>query len=247
MKTAVLFSGLILDHVPVEENVKTVCDAFPNADYYFGSWDIPENENKKFLDVKFKPMKHHYNCYSTAIKDSIKNIRKAKERNEEYNPTDVGFVTVKNWNRLRNNINQILIHTMMYEKYVENKDYDLVVRARYETYIEPNGIDKFDAFQKQCYEQEKPIGFETIDVRYELMPCGWNIHAQIPDVRIGSLSDWLIIHRADRFDPKKIWQMYKDKKIRYAEVAWFEVLMDPYEFCINDTCWNGYVNLRREL
>lgn len=245
MKIAVLFSGLIPDKVPVEENVKSVYAAFPTADFYFGSWDIPENENISFLDVKFKELKHHYNCYTPFIKNQISNIREMIKNNETPSEVQLSALKFSYRSKLRQNINQVLIHTMMYQQFVEHSDYDIVVRARYETYIDPLHVDKFEYFVNLCYENDKPIGFETIDDDYKLMALGWNKFAQETPNGISSFSDWLIIHRKDKFYPDTVWQMYYQKKIRYAESAWYDILFIPNKFNVENTCWNGYVTLKR--
>jgi hypothetical protein len=42
------------------------------------------------------------------------------------------------------------------------------------------------------------------------------------------LGDFMIIHRADRFDPDHVWGLYEDKKLLTGEGGWFQIMAQPY-------------------
>lgn len=243
-KIAILCSGLAQNHFPFEENILSWKAALPEADVFKTTWKIRNQLNNKFeFNKYYDDFSPHYNCGLILQKDALKRLRKAKKNNEAYSHHDLEFI--KSYWRQKNkqNVKQFVSHIYMYDDFVKNKNYDLVLRVRPETYINPNEITSFRELCKLAYDEKTIIGFETIDIEYKIHEFGWNFLSTANNV----INDWAIIYYAKYFDPDIAMNNYYNKKIRAAELGWFDTLIRSQKFQENITPrinWNGVATLR---
>jgi hypothetical protein len=129
---------------------------------------------------------------------------------------------------------QIIAHANMVSTIP--KDYNVVIRARYDTYVSARA--DFNQFLNQCENDGKTFGFawmpgkSNFDEIY-VIDRGSQYHDRF-------LFDQLIIHRRDRFDPMMVYQLTAEKKLLPAEFGWWQVLGEP--FGNNHECICGWAN-----
>jgi len=244
MKVAILCSGLITEDMDIRENYETWREIFPEADIFLGTWDRPDQRsNEVGFHVYYDEPHPHYHCGKAHIEVTIEMMRKAKEEGRPYHPKDISDISSVSRRRKFHNVKQFLSHIYMYNDFVRDKDYDLVLRVRPDTHIDTQYKKMFLTLMDMVLEHKKPIGFETIDADYKKHALGWNKYTS--DASEG-LSDWLIAYNPKTFNPDLALQKYADKEIRWAENGWYDTLIrdqDVPQTCMG-TCWNGIVTLR---
>lgn len=234
MKIAVLYSGLVrLPKEIVLDNIRTAKLCFPTADFYFGAW-----KNDKLavelglIDYFFDEPKFRYNPYNLMIKTNIIILKHEIAINGDSdkikNLKDSIFAMFKKRSFAKYNNNQHLIHAMMVEK-ISDRDYDVIVRLRYDTEISRKLIDKSYDFLKICYEEKSPIGFAASRLNDD---CGWSDNY---------FHDHMIIHRKDMFDYNLVYEMHKHHKLQFGEIGWVQILCDSYGGQNIKKTYNGLV------
>ena len=55
------------------------------------------------------------------------------------------------------------------------------------------------------------------------------------DIEAGmlALSDFLIVHKADQFNPEHVYKLVNDKQLKTGEAGWWQVLVEPYDCEVN--------------
>jgi len=259
MRIAVCFSGQL--RYSEETWLKTIEDIkyiFPTADFYYTTWD--DQPKASFINRIYKQPKPTFNPLKDSIANYLKAYRRFKEK--DWNDEDVpasyqarGYDGTKLRTEIKDLIRQMrskggysnyqhLAHALTVRDFVVGKGYDLVVRARYDLSIDLALKKYINDFCQWVYEYSNPMGFHTKIVEKqrqtidEHILCDYGVDMQYKSL---TLHDFIIIHRADLFDPNLVFYNF-EKKIQYpAEQGWYQILCKPYNL-LPMTC-SGFVRL----
>ena len=224
MKLAVCISGICRGNV--QRNVARFRTHFPQADFFFSTW---EGRQVEFSSTILHPEPEmHYHPYVDIEEDlpsrkwvSIK-YKACKEQ--------------ARYERHLHHSKQILAHAHLLDEI--DSSYDMIIRTRYDTYSSDQ-VD-FMPWVNRSYKERCAIGFGTRAHRHP------NLHtfAEVPKIkwyeettRESKVSlDWgwclldqLIIHPRDMFDTKLAFELYENKQLLGGEWGWYQMLSKPYK------------------
>lgn len=198
MKVAVCVSGLMEGNV--EKNISRMKSVLP-YDFFFSTWDTLGNTSS-LPDVK------------------IYKEPEALESHEVFHHRKE--IHIKMLHRHK----QILAHA--YTLRDLDKSYDMIVRARYDVIINPR--IKWNILLEDSYNQNVPIGISnTADFQRYALPKKITYGIDKEDTKIklgGGLNDQLIFHRRDLFNVNRVFDLYKEKKLKIAEHGWWQILVE---------------------
>lgn len=233
MKTAILVSGVYRpESVRVHIVLNELSEAFPDTDVFFHTWDEYKHLVPNYLNVESCP--EPIINYDTLLDPDI-DIgigRRYKLTLQQLKHYDAGEKVTIHPTRMKkfittrhNGTKQILGHADLYEKVKKlNKGYDRFIRTRWDVCIQEN-VD-FTTFLEQS--ETGPIGFQ--------FPVGNHPYPDFGEsprlVSVGSdqfLSDHLIIHHKDHFDPELVYKLHKDKQLLPGEWGWYQTMVKPYK------------------
>lgn len=247
MKIAVLYSGLVrLSKEEVLNNIRIAKLCFPTADFYFGAWKSDKQAHElDFIDKYFDEPRFRYNPINAFVRNEIINLRIAvdsKDHVKQLHYTNRLKEQLHNRTRLKKNNHQHYAHALMVKKF-GNSSYDVIVRLRYDTFIDETFINDSSYFIKYCYNKKQPIGmagvFNELKNTLSIRNYGWR--------KDDLLFDLLIIHRRDMFNPDHVFKLLAQHKLQYGEMGWSQVLCHPYEIT-SPVSYCGYVkNLTSNL
>jgi hypothetical protein len=256
-KIAVIFHGQLSRGHP-EENIKKLRKLLPNADFFCTTWK--GQPASSYVTKYFDEPRSHYNAAYPMIKNHIALYRKLKKNN--FNPKTMKaagydpewgkhFIEsiITDRHRYRNQNKQHLLYALSYKEFVKNKGYDIGIRARYDMVPMPELAEVLPMMIDRAYEERRPVGNhwfprtlrEHIDrenLAGEEFPHGGSRYS--PCIR-----DWLIIHRADMFDPDLILTLHHNKQLSYAEEAWWQMFCEPFR--TTHLQYQGYVSLEAQM
>lgn len=242
MKIAVIYSGQLRGDY--KDNIERLRQIIPSADFYFTTWHNQPEE--PFMDKVFHEPVSHYNPSKATLKKQLKILRKV--RNGEIDISKIPG-RVKNGGieqieretkaaaesriKARNHTKQHLIYALSVKELIDQKKYDILIRARYDVVISKRLKPHILGFCQQVYENKTPMGFHTFNSS-ETLEGAIKPPLEIANTLVQSLHDFLIIHRADMFDPERTIMMYEKKILAPAEAGWYEILCAPYFiFCLD--------------
>lgn len=130
---------------------------------------------------------------------------------------------------------QILIHNHMMKNIPKC---DIVIRSRFDTIVSDQ-ID-WSSQINQSYDEEIPIGFNTINVIKSGRP--YNKLHPMQDKATCYINDALIIHPYKSWDCDLVDELYKDKKLKGAEEGWYQVLSEPNNLYHRSYIGGAYLN-----
>lgn len=195
-------------------------NAFPMADFYYHTWmDYYQdwfNESKWY--VQTEPKIDYHPLLDTVGYDTQKYI-KTKRKAEK----DIEFRE-----KTRNQTKQILAHASMIGGL--EKDYDIIVRARHDTYVCSTAN-----FQDLLYISQRgniAIGLATLKEHSREF---YRLHEVGKDYKDCFLFDQLIIHPRKLFDEKKVYELHHEKRLLPAEFGWYQIMNES-------TCYSGWAN-----
>jgi len=222
MKVAVIYSGLIPDE-SYKDNIWHMKTLLPDADFYYTTWK--GRGEWDFIDHYFDEPFIKYNCENHIHKDMIRKFREIQNEGGDYreSPKFQKFEwLIKHEGRSlgRNRVKQHLIHALAVEKFCEGKDYDIIIRIRYDLNVKKLTKDFIDFSIDLCYNEKKPVAFGAVVVDPPETLC------EIGDMK--ALPDFIIIHREDMFAPDLVKSLIKCKKMEGAEGGWYNVMCRPY-------------------
>ncbi len=236
MRIAVCISGLLAGK-HLQRNVEILRRKFPDADFYYATWS---REANKFLEnfpndscFIFDEPDMHYHPYSqevlvpAEVKPHYENSMKLMIAN--------GKIDKNKYEWLLHSTKQILIHAMLLEQI--KKDYDIIVRTRFDTYVWENEQVNFDEFVKNCSDERTTQGF---GIAYQ------NNHKTLysnPEKKHSKYTyrvcDFMIIHQRDMIDSEQVYSLHKNKQLRGGEYGWYQLLSEPYSR--NNKNWLGWM------
>lgn len=200
MRIAVAFSGLIRGNY--EKNIALFKQKLPTAHFWFTTWKNQQKEN--YI--------HRY--YDEPIID----YKPATELEYPHTYTRFKSGAAHNWH---DRSKQILAHCMTVDDFCKN--YDVVVRARYDCRI----CDYLNLYEfcEMSYNENKSIGFFT--------PRNMPVPSSLTGVTSGDRYyqhhvDHLIIHKKSLLRTDIAYQLHENKKLLVAEYGWWQVLSEPH-------------------
>jgi len=217
-KIAVCVSGLCNNNAL--KNMEKLQKQFP-YDFYFGIWKGRENNVSKQLGaVSFEEPTLSYHPYCDMDDDvSPKFLKIQNKFKKEKIPSNFNQKTM-------HQTKQILAHAYLLN-YI-SKEYDIVIRTRFDVVIS-NNIN-FNEYIDQSYIENCAIGFGT---PYAFHPTIHTIREINADDKLSRhwfkyLMDLFIIHPTSLFNTNLVFDLHQQKKLRAAEFGWYQILSQPF-------------------
>lgn len=229
MKIGIFISSQVRDIMYLKQNIALLEGGFDNAELVFGVYD------------------YEYDNYKQLFKD-YKNVQVIKEPVIHYEP----YIDNPDWSdnyqyakklvnpnpRHKHQTKQILCHNELMKTY--GKNYDIIVRSRYDCTICP--LIDFTKYAEIMYEADAPM---SICTRSDYTPAksifniykeaSWYnpyMHHEAGDVvnvvkkAPMMLDSGILIHRSDHWDCDYIDRLHKEKKLLAAEFGWYQALIE---------------------
>lgn len=222
MKVAVCVSGAFTTGNPRGDLVRNnalLKSKFPSADFYYATWDNYKDDFEKAL------LNDKCEYYAEPIIDYHPyKIPKEHHITSHYQPT-VDWVMEGGAERLRwtsHHTKQILIHAWLLDTI--KKDYDIIVRARYDIFISkyadfsPYLKDTFENHRANCFAATKPNKFNELN---EFDTSTNSRHHY-------NMQDQIIIHNSDAIDTTNVMRLHEEQKLHAAEYGWYQVISMPH-------------------
>lgn len=219
MKVAVIFSGLVRPKKELYQNcILKIKTLLPNADFFYTTWKGYEEYD--WMTSYYDEPKLKYFADYKIFKQSIKQMR---EINDSSDPKYKALRNrLRDKKKARNLIKQHLGYALAFEEHITN--HDIAIRVRFDLKFSKDiTYEDMDQALDLVYGSERPLGIGALHP--DVSKPG---HITLCDHKKALLGDFMIIHRADRFDPQHVWGLYEDKKLLTGEGGWFQIMADPY-------------------
>ena len=240
MKVAVCISGAFKSGHPkgcLIKNNKIRKLKFPEADFYYATWESYKSEFKKHFPEEhceyFPEPNMHYHPYLDI---------KKKDHISKYYQDIIIWMKKGGTKRLKwssHHTKQILIHTWLSDK-IKNK-YDVIIRTRFDGFISEKAnfdqyiVDTYENNRANCFSATKQKLFDELN-QFDSSPgkkqSQW-------------LCDQLIIHPAQSINREHVDQLHHNKKLHAAETGWYQVISMPYGS--NHRDFDGWANHDRNV
>lgn len=225
MKVAVLYSGLVRPEKNLyKDNIWKMQTLLPDADFFYTTWE--NTFDGDWIHQYYRDPKLHYNCEHHIILESLRLYRKMRDEGDTDNMKFKKAkyrISEEGRRRSRRLIMQHLAHTLAFEDFCTGA-YDIIIRVRYDLKFDKEfNSETINKMIQTCYETERPVSIGWLDT--EQFPAGEMRLVADPFTAMG---DFLIVHRADKFDPQTFWDLYKNKKLKGGEAGWYQMLCEPY-------------------
>jgi hypothetical protein len=237
LKIAVCFSGQLRDFS--DQNVERMRHMLPDADFFCTAWNDSRREQRSYINKYYDPPKLHYFPHYQQVRKTIQ-VYKVMEENGWHNksllpPTKRKLPIEKIKTEIRNQIfnrakgkyhmYQVLAHAHTVQDFVSN-DYDIVIRSRYDASMHTKFKSCIYDWCQEVYDTYTPMGFHFYNKNGLDNICD-------PDPLIvvnkaHDMSDYVIIHRRDMFDPNYVFLEFERKRLPGAESGWWWALAKPY-------------------
>lgn len=242
MKIAVIYSGQLRGEY--KNNIERLRQIIPSADFYFTTWHNQPAE--PFMDKVFHEPVSHYNPSKATLKKQLNVLRKV--RNGEIDVAKIPgriknggikqieretMAAAQSRIKARNHTKQHLIYALSVNELIDRKKYDILIRARYDVVLSKRLKPHILEFCEQVYDNKAPMGFHSFNSS-ETLEGAIKPPIELSTLWSQSLHDFLIIHRADMFDPDRTLYMYEKKILAPAEAGWYEVMCAPYSVAALD-------------
>jgi len=228
MKVAVCLSGIVRGQIAF--NIQRLKQAFPNADFFYGTYTAREEDLHWFLGMGnsdyylFDEPNMHYHPIldvEEVYTHKLKVIKDKMIRGE----------MVKEKQKVAHHTKQILSHANLLSQLWP--DYDMIIRARWDTFVSLKV--EWKEWIERSYEENIAIGFGTRTSRWKDLDSFYEVPKLYPDGRDDNVSqDWghylmdpIIMHPRSLLDPKHAFKLHEQKKLLPAEVGWWQVLSEP--------------------
>lgn len=222
MKVAVCVSGLPKSKIreDLRPNIERLEENFPDADFYFNTWlDQKDYINKYFADkvVTFFPQPEmHYHPFIDADKNFHEVTPKLAKTIDQAKKNAVFRETSSHQTK------QILAHANVAD-YIALEEYDILVRARWDTWTAKNAKKHFNNFIGIAAKMNCAVGFGTLKEHWSVFDRPFDMSSN-EGYHHNFLFDQLIIHPRKIFDTYKVRKLYKEKLLLAAEFGWWQVL-----------------------
>lgn len=225
MNIAVIYSGLVRPEKNLyKDNIWKMHTLLPDADFFYTTWE--NTFEGEWIDNYYPEPKLHYNCEQHIILESLKTFRKMRDEGDTDNMKFKKAryrISEEGRRRSRRLIMQHLAHAHAVEDYSTGA-YDIIIRVRYDLKFDKEfNSETINKMIQTCYETERPVSIGMIDP--DQFPPGEMRLVADPFTAMG---DFLIVHRADKFDPQIVWDLYKNKELKAGEAGWYQIMCEPY-------------------
>jgi hypothetical protein len=250
LRIAVCFSGQLRGSY--KKNIEKIKSILPDyCDYYFTTWDDQPKED--FIQKVHKAPVQKYNAAYPEAKASIELLKKFRNGNLGHEAihryqhmSDRRFqehmiLSIKNMRKKGRTNFQHVAHAMLIDDLVDLKKYDIIVRLRYDVFMYDDLSVQFETFCQQVYDYSVPYGFHCFN-ETETVDGFVNPVKSLRQCISRDLHDFMIIHRADMFDPNFVLYLHKNRQLRVAEGGWYQVLCRPWG--IFGAAVSGYVRMQ---
>ena len=234
MKTAIIIGGqLRLDDDVLTLSIDLLKDAFPTADLYLAIWKEDWGTRRELIE-----------SWGTTVEV-------IEEYDINYHPYDDNPAMRNTWNwqkklkfdnteRHIHQTKQILNHNLMMKKY--GKNYDVIVRARYDSIISPT--ESFEYYAKLCYNQRSVMSFMNFGTTKGKRKMFNNYRDHDNSRHTYMVYDGgIIIHHADVWDSPLVERLHNDKELLSAEFGWYQVLLENKK--VKYRCYDGSSTITR--
>lgn len=255
MKVAVCYSGQIRGQY--DRNVSSFKAVLPSADYFFSTWENQKEKDVVGLINRFyiEP-KAHYNPAASHNKKYVKLLRmwrnneidhqkmpvRWKQMSDEQVEDEIKCV-IEGRGKSFHHMKQHLAHAMMMRDFIIGNGYDVVIRTRYDCVVFPELKFFIEEFCKQVYRHGNPMGFHDNN-RTRTLDHAISPRRKLENNRGLDLNDFIVIHRADLFDPGRTFYLYDRKMLQPAEGGWYQTCCQPYG--IFGTTVSGFCRLEAQ-
>ncbi len=225
MKIAICVAGLIRGNY--KRHLRVAKSKFFGADVFYSTWSgYKDEQSEKLGCMYFDEPEIHYQPWTECVRKSkhpkYHAYTKMYRDNPNYEP------------KFLNATKQLISHAYQLKHQVP-KEYDLIVRTRYDTHISDR-LD-FSKYIKHAYTGKSAVGFAIRGTRHGDVNSFKkidHIYPRVGDTHYSTdwgwyLNDNLIIHYRDRFDPDKVLAMHENKELLPAEFGWYQVLSEPID------------------
>lgn len=239
MKVAVCFSGQLRGGY--KECIEKMRKILPNADFYYTSWEGQPIE--PFVNRYYIEPKPTWNCLNHTTKKYLKKYRQYREKGWKDVDAPPNLPQAEN-DEVRRELKSIirglrskgrtsnyqqLIHALTVRDFVDQSKYDLIIRMRYDLYVDDRLEKHIQFFCEYVLENGTPFGFFG-----RTNECDFDNHFRQEitmenSTICQSINDFMIIHRADLFDPNFVFWLFEKRKHKAAETGWFQILCEPYQ------------------
>ena len=256
MRVAVVFSGQIRGNY--KANIERMRSIIPNADFFFTAWeDQRKLDTAGIVNRFYKEPIEGYLIGSVGkrevIKRNLKILRKIKNKELSENHKPVRWrgrseqkIIDELWapylakKKASHSMKQMVAHALAVRDFCDAKDYDIIIRCRYDIIIDPSLKSHIKHFCEQTYKYWAPHGFHCFNSE-ETFANMVKPKKIVQNCEGKDLRDFIIIHRADLFDPNRVFYMFDRKILMPAELGWWQTLCQPY--MLNGIDVRGYVNI----
>ena len=243
MKVAVLFSGQLRGdyHRTINQIRSVMPDDF---DFYFGTWSDQNEEkvNQPFIDKVYDYPEFRYNAAQYTIDqatEAYEKLKKAGFANKALNARllEEGKSPEEIEKNLRGSIDNLkqkgfsnfqhIAHAYMVRDFCPPGKYDIIIRCRYDVYVYSELKAHIKEFCQHVLEFQAPYGFycyNDYNTQAEYITPVKSLKQSISK----DVHDYMIIHRADLFDPNLVIYLYDNAALRQAEAGWYQILCYPY-------------------
>jgi len=238
VKVAVCFSGQLRNGY--KECIESMRKILPKADFYYTSWEGQPIE--PFVNRYYIEPKPTFNCLNDTAKRYIEKYRKYRDAGWKDVETPANHPRAED-DELRREMKSIirglrqkgrtsnyqhLIHALTVRDFVDQSKYDLIIRIRYDLYIDKRLEKHIQYFCEYVLENGNPLGFYS-----RTNECDFDSHfnqeiTMQNSTAALSINDFMIIHRADLFDPNLVFWLFEKRKHKAAETGWYQILCRPY-------------------
>ncbi len=239
-KIAISFTGLYRPNIqiPPMQSIELMKKKF-GADLYFHTWygrehEVPEiyrTQIGKFFPSKEPKMEYHP-VFDPEPTTNPKHHWYKKTRFD-------GHKTI-------NGNKQIISYAQLFE--MIPKKYDIYIKTRWDTTINP----VFNFHQFYPLLEEGPVGFMTRGQGPNAHDYTSEKHKVVPKTKSKTenndwhdmLSDTMIMHKEEHFDPKLVMKLHREKQLLSSEWGWWQVMSKPFGGD-NHTCVYGGCHIIR--
>jgi len=243
LKVAVLFSGRLPRQSEAfpEKNIKAMREMLPEADIFCTSWTGQPakpyinryHEEPAVLNSSRDVIRKYISIYR-KFRDSDWDLTALPEKWQNDSSMSGSVETAKhnllsvinNRKGFANQNKQQLAYAMAYRDFID--DHDIVIRMRYDTQPQPELAEVLPALISKAYNENIVLGFhhftrKLIDI---LDPRHAHEEIMLPHVNT-CLRDFMIIHKADQFNPQNVFELYNTGELKFAEEGWHQILCQP--------------------
>jgi len=223
-KIAISFTGLYRGgiQIPPPKSIALMRQKF-KADLYFQTWIGREHE----VPQEYKDNIGHF----FATNEPKMDYHPIFDPEPTTNPKHLWYRETKTDGEKTINANkQIISYAQLFE--MIPKKYDIYIKTRWDTTINPTF--NFEHFYSML--EEGPVGFMTRGVGPNSHDYLSTKHKIVPKVKSETnnndwhdmLSDTIIMHKEEHFDPKLVFKLHQEKQLLGAEFGWWQIMSKPF-------------------